>query len=152
MCWATNGATAARLAVIIADCAERSSPFRGVYSAAMLAQGRITCSFGCCLLAGALAAGQAAPPVFGIGVLRRDGIVIPFADFDGKRWLENWPRAGQAVDVPVNVRSVPARWWGKAGPHDKWQVWTRSEGPATVRVRQPDWVPVHCMRQIGLRT
>jgi hypothetical protein len=117
----------------------------------MLARLRITFSFACCLLAGALAADQA-PPVFGIGVLRRDGIVIPFADFDGKRWLENWPHAGQSVDVPVNVRSVPARWWGKAGPHDAWQVWTRSEGPATVRVRQPDWVPVHCMRQIGLRT
>jgi hypothetical protein len=97
-------------------------------------------------------AAQVTPGAFGIGVLRRDGIVVPFADYDGKHWRANWPQAGAAVDVPVNVISVPARWWGKAGPHDAWQVWTRASAPATVHVRQPDWIPVHCVRQIGLRT
>ena len=118
----------------------------------MPARCRITLLFACCLLAESLTAEQPAPSAFGIGVLRRDGIVVPFADFDGKRWHANWATAAQEVDVPVNVFSVPARWWGKAGRHDSWQVWTQSETPATVRVRQPDWVPVQCLKQVGLRT
>ena len=33
------------------------------------------------------------PPraAFSVGVLRRDGVVIPFAAFDGKRWSNDWP-------------------------------------------------------------
>jgi hypothetical protein len=31
-----------------------------------------------------------APP-FVLGVVRRDGIVIPFSSFDGKRWDTPWP-------------------------------------------------------------
>jgi hypothetical protein len=111
----------------------------------------VTLLFACWLLADAPFA-EPRPDAFGVGVLRRDGIVIPFADFDGKRWHANWPAAAQQVDVPVNVPSVPAPWWGKAGPHENWQVWTRSAPPMTVHVRQPDWVPVQCLRQVGLRT
>jgi len=111
----------------------------------------VTLLFACWILADAALAEQPSA-AFGIGILRRDGIVIPFADFDGKRWRANWPAAAEQVDVPVNVLSVPGRWWGRAGPHDRWQVWTRSAPPATVDVRQPDWVPVQCLRQVGLRT
>jgi len=111
----------------------------------------VTLLFACWILADAPLPEQP-PAAFGIGILRRDGIVIPFADFDGKRWRANWPTAAEQVDVPVNVLNVPGRWWGRAGPHDSWQVWTRSAPPATVHVRQPDWVPVQCLRQVGLRT
>jgi hypothetical protein len=99
------------------------------------------------------AAAQVVPPAaFGVGVLRRDGVVVPFADFDGKHWRANWPAAKDHVDVPVSVGSVPGGWWGKAGPHDTWQAWIRSENPVTARVTQPDWVAVQCLRQVGLRT
>src|SRR5439155_499640 len=56
------------------------------------------------------------------------------------------------VDVPIHVRSVPSHWWGKAGPHETWQVWTPAHATATVRVRQPDWFPAQCLQQVGLRT
>ena len=105
----------------------------------------------------ALAAAEPRPGAFGIGALRRDGVIIPFAAFDGKRWSGSWPAPALAVTVPVNLRSVPARWWGAAGPLENWQAWLLTPGASglesrAVRVLQPDWVEVQCQRQIGLRT
>jgi len=99
-----------------------------------------------------MGAADAPPGAFGVGVLRRDGILIPFAAFDGKRWRSPWPQP-QALNlvVPINLASVPARWWGPTGPLDTWQAWIGSVA-RSVRVVQPDWAGIHCARQIGLRT
>jgi len=102
--------------------------------------------------AAAMPAGQTSAAPFAVGVLRRDGIVVPFAQHDGKRWRAIWREPNEQVDVPIDVRNVPSRWWGKPGPLDTWQAWPRAEPARTVRVRQPDWFPAHCRRQIGLRT
>lgn len=88
---------------------------------------------------------------FAVGALRRDGVIIPFAAYDGKRWSNRWPPPQLEQTIPINVRSVPARWWGPTGPLDVWQAWTAGE-PRAIRVVQPDWVDVHCVRQVGLRT
>jgi hypothetical protein len=87
-----------------------------------------------------------------LGVLRRDATVVPFATYDGKRWENRWPQPSQNVDVPINLRSVPGRWWGEAGPLDAWQVWAGAAPPRLVHVRQPDWLQTHCQKQVGLRT
>lgn len=92
------------------------------------------------------------PSPFTVGALRRDGIIIPFAAFDGTRWSNRWPMPTRDPSVPINLISVPSRWWGPAGPRETWQVWTAATPPKTVRVTQPDIVDVHCTQQIGLRT
>src|SRR5712692_1728241 len=100
-----------------------------------------------------LAAALIAPPPpssFTLGVLRRDGIVIPFATYDGKHWRTDWPLPRDKVDVTIDLRSVPSRWWGPMGPRAAWQIWTGSE-PQMVHVRQPDWFEAQCLKQIGLR-
>jgi hypothetical protein len=92
------------------------------------------------------------PDAFAVGVLRRDGFLIPVATFDGKRWRSNWPPPTQfGLEIPVSVSSVPNRWWGPTAPLEQWQAWTGAE-PRAIRVQQPDWVDVHCFRQIVLRT
>jgi hypothetical protein len=98
-----------------------------------------------------VAAADAARETFGVGVLRRDGIIVPFAAFDGKRWSNPWPLPDREVLVPINVASVPSKWWGPTPPLDTWQVIT-SSGATVVRVGQLDWVDVQCTRQVGLRT
>ena len=89
--------------------------------------------------------------VFGAGVLRRDGIIIPFAAFDGKQWRNAWPIPALEPTIPIDLRAIPSRWWGPTPALDHWQAWTGGE-PQNLRVVQPDWVEAHCLRQIGLRT
>jgi hypothetical protein len=101
----------------------------------------------------AVAAASADDPrtAFGVGVLRRDGIIIPFAAFNGKRWVAPWPLPDADLVVPISLRDVPSAWWGPTRALERWQAWTGGD-PQTVQVAQPDWVNVHCVRQIGLRT
>jgi hypothetical protein len=113
---------------------------------------RACIAVGFLLTVGASLIAAAAPRiVFGAGVLRRDGIIIPFAAFDGKQWRNAWPAPTLEPTVPIDVRGIPSRWWGPTPSLDHWQAWTGGE-PQNLRVLQPDWVEAHCLRQIGLRT
>jgi hypothetical protein len=99
-----------------------------------------------------IAAADPARPVFGAGVLRGDGVIIPFAAFDGKKWVATWPTPTRSdLTVPISVLSVPKHWWGPTAALPTWQAWTKA-GARSLTVVQPDWVDVHCVRQIGLRT
>jgi hypothetical protein len=105
---------------------------------------------------------------FAVAVLRRDGLLIPFAAFDGKRWSNSWPAPGFDREVPISLASVPKGWWGPTPPVSEWLTWiaeppvrhTDTLDPAggdahqfrTVHVIQPDWIDAHCSRQIALRT
>jgi len=97
---------------------------------------------------------QAAPAAdaFDVGLLRRDGVIIPFAAFDGQHWSAPWPEPQAEPTVPINLLSVPAKWWGAAGPRETWTAWLGPGDQRTVRVTQPDVVDVHCSRHVGLRT
>src|SRR5262249_47343551 len=108
-------------------------------------------AFGVALLAASVLAAERAAP-FTVGVLRRDGIVVPFATYDGRSWSERWPKPTDDLSIPVTVGSVPSKWWGPTGPLDTWQAWVEGGEPRSVKVLQPDWVDAHCVRQIGLRT
>src|SRR5262245_57513189 len=100
----------------------------------------------------AIGAADSRTDTFAVGVMRRDGAIVPFAAFDGKRWSVDWPGPALDLDVPVSLTSVPKGWWGPTSSLAEWQVWTESAEPRTARVTQPDWVEVHCLRQIALKT
>jgi hypothetical protein len=115
-------------------------------------------AIGVVLMAVALAAAEPQTRPFGVGVLRRDGVIIPFAAYDGKRWSAHWPAPGTDLTVPINLPSLPSRWWGPTGALDTWTAWPGGAAGAVggeshaLHVIQPDWVDTHCVRQIGLRT
>jgi len=100
-------------------------------------------------LAGTL---QPAPDSFTIGVLRRDALIVPFATYDGKRWQNYWPPPAEHAEVPLSLRNVPKGWWGSVGAREVWQVWMNDSSQRTIKVRQPDWAPTFCQKQVGLRT
>lgn len=102
-------------------------------------------------LGAALVAADAPRGAFGVGVLRSDGVIVPFAAFDGKRWTSAWPLPALDLTVPIDLRGVPSRWWGPTRALESWQAWTAG-ATQTLRIVQPDWVNVHCVRQIGLRS
>jgi hypothetical protein len=99
---------------------------------------------------------------FAVAVLRRDGFLIPFAAFDGKRWRGSWPAPSLDLRIPINLASVPKAWWGPTPPLSEWQTWiaaTTKESAGgsawrsgTIHVVQPDWIDAHCLRQVALRT
>ena len=91
-------------------------------------------------------------PVFSVGALRRDGIVIPFGTYDKNHWETNWPVPKLDMTVPVDLRAVPSGWWGPTPPLRAWEAWIGRATPQPVDVTQLDWVDVHCVRQVGLKT
>lgn len=94
----------------------------------------------------------AAPAAFTLGVLRADGVIIPFGAWDGAKWRPIWPEPKLDMDVPINVANVPKSWWGPVGPVDTWQAWIGAADPITLPVRQAELIPANCLRQVGLRT
>jgi hypothetical protein len=102
-------------------------------------------------LVGGIAASDSRPGTFSVGVLRRDGMIVPFGAFDGKRWSNAWPAPNVDINVPITVRDVPSRWWGPASPSETWQAWTTPD-PQTLRITQLDWIDSFCVRQIALRS
>jgi hypothetical protein len=61
------------------------------------------------LLLAALAAaglGAAERQKFTLAALRRDGVIIPFASFDGRAWSLHWPDSDKVVGAARSRRAV----------------------------------------------
>jgi len=57
---------------------------------------------------------------FSLAVLRRDGVMIPFASFDGRNWNLFWPDSDVGVALPIALADIPRKWWGPQGPDVPW--------------------------------
>jgi hypothetical protein len=90
-------------------------------------------------------------PTFTLAVLRRDGAMIPFATFDGKRWTNRWP-AQNAMEVPIALADVPKDWWPGNQARIEWTAWLTSGATVPIKVQAPVLLDVHCTRRVGLRT
>jgi len=66
--------------------------------------------------AGAPASAAAAPSRGIVAVMRRDGLMIPFASFKGSRWSTPWPGSTHLRELPVDMDSLPDEWWGGERP------------------------------------
>jgi hypothetical protein len=106
------------------------------------------------LLAALLAAPAAArrgdnDPRFALGVLRRDGILLPFASYDG-RWSVQWPYS--LVPIPISIDDVPKKWWGAPGAEARWTAWLTDKGqrPLTLQKLRP--LSVFCEMRLGIQT
>jgi hypothetical protein len=129
----------------------------GVYSAAVKRNTVAAVAIATAMMLAAAVRPRAAEEprtAFAVGVLRRDSVIVPFAAFDGKRWTSPWRPPSPELTVPIDLRAVPSRWWGPTKALDLWQarLLASADPPRALRVVQPDWVDVHCVRQIGLRT
>jgi hypothetical protein len=91
-----------------------------------------------------------------IGVLRRDGVVLPFAAFRGTTWSTPWPAQLQYLELPVNVEAIPERWWGgvmdEGGPLPKWTAWLTNGRSAPMAVTGVQLLRVHCDARMALRS
>lgn len=89
---------------------------------------------------------------FTVGVLRRDGVVTPFATFNGNEWTSPWPADLRYLDVPISLEAVPRKWWGKAGALEQMTFWAGGEVRGVVRLERPATVRIMCSARLGLRS
>lgn len=116
-----------------------------------LSRGLLVLALACSVFAPASSALDEPPP-FTLAVLRRDGILVPFATFTGRRWTNPWPIPQRTIDVPITLRDVPDRWWGPVKPVPSWTVWTPDGPGRSVQAKAPVWFDAHCLRNVGLAT
>lgn len=95
----------------------------------------------------------AAKPAFTLGVLRRDGVLLPFASFNGHDWSTPWPDSDTSVSVPIGLGDVPKKWWGPIQPASQWTAWMLEDGTGhPLKIEKPAQVRVFCGGRIGLLT
>jgi hypothetical protein len=56
-----------------------------------------------------------------LAVVRRDGLLIPFAAYKGDRWQTPWPITARNRELPVNIAAIPDDWWGGTPP-ETWRL------------------------------
>ena len=85
-------------------------------------------------------------------ILRRDGIVIPFAAFDGKNWTAPWPMEIGDEDPPEALQKVPRGWWGKPGIVEGLTAWANGVSRGAIRLHLGRIAVLHvmCDRRFGL--
>ena len=117
-------------------------------------------AFTCAIAIVAILHGQAEPmpgsgqsqPRLNLGVLRADGILMPFASFDGDDWRASWPADLFGRELPASVGDVPREWWGGFQP-DTWRLAGREDvTPAGVKLVAPVRIMTGRHRRLGLRT
>ena len=102
----------------------------------------------------ALRARQAAPsdrPHLTLGVLRRDGLLLPFASFDGN-WEAPWPDPSRVAAVPIGIEDVPRTWWGAAGPNATWTAWLAGGATRSLKLLEPVVKQVFCELRLAIGT
>jgi hypothetical protein len=89
---------------------------------------------------------------FTVAVLRRDGILVPFASLGEDGWRNCWPQAGARHEIPVSVDDAPKGWWLGGTPIATWTAWPMRGERQTITARQVVNFTAQCQRHTGLKT
>jgi hypothetical protein len=85
-----------------------------------------------------------------VAIMRRDGVMIPFASYDGD-WSVSWPVDLRTMEIPITLDDVPRKWWG-GDPPQKWTLWLRDGQSAPLSLAAPVLVVAGRERRLGVRT
>jgi hypothetical protein len=88
---------------------------------------------------------------FGLGVLRRDGVLVPFASFNGRGWSADWPGV-DSPELPISLDSVPKRWWGAPGPATPWTAHLLDGTSRPLALKKPAHLRIFCNTHLGIQT
>jgi hypothetical protein len=89
---------------------------------------------------------------FSLAVLRRDGLLIPFASYNGRTWSVPWPGAEQGIPLPISLTDIPKAWWGEPGPSAPWTAWLGEAGKRPLKLVKPVHVPIFCGGHLAVST
>ena len=88
---------------------------------------------------------------FMLGVLRRDGIVVPFASFDGRRWSKRWPER-LPQERPISLEDISKTWWGIEPPPRRLRHWSDGAAAGQVTLTSPVVSTLMCEGRLALRS
>src|SRR6266508_2271429 len=88
-------------------------------------------------LAAAIPLGGQGRTAFGLGVLRRDGVLVPFSSYNGRSWVADWPAADSNPILPIALADIPKRWWGPPGPAAPWTAWLTDGSTRPLTLKKP---------------
>lgn len=91
-------------------------------------------------------------PRFTLGVLRHDGLLLPFASFDRRRWEAPWPPSTFGLTLPISLADVPAKWWGAVQVDTPWTAWLPDGTTRPLALEKPGIVPVFCANKLAVST
>ncbi|MBI3265138.1 MAG: hypothetical protein HYZ58_18580 [Acidobacteria bacterium] len=89
---------------------------------------------------------------FSLAVLRRDGVLVPFAHFDRRRWSNPWPEPSTGPDAPIRLEGVSPKWLRGASAAGPWTMWTLDGQASPLQVTSPTVFEAHCLGNVGLQT
>lgn len=89
---------------------------------------------------------------FTLAALRRDGVIIPFASFDGRNWGLHWPESDLGVPLPISRADIPKGWWGPQGPDAPWTAWLPGGETRPLTLGQPVHAKVFCSGHPAIAT
>jgi hypothetical protein len=87
-----------------------------------------------------------------LGVLRRDGILFPFASFSRDSWRVTWPvNLVPYVEIPAAGDAIPQKWWGTPSP-GQWRAHLTSGAQVPLELKAPTVFQSFCSPKLGVRT
>jgi hypothetical protein len=86
-----------------------------------------------------------------LAILRRDGVMFPFAAFNRNSWRVSWPVGLSTLDIPVTLAAIPERWWGTSTPN-QWRAHLGNGESVDLELRAPVTFRAHCASRLGLST
>jgi hypothetical protein len=87
-----------------------------------------------------------------VAILRRDGLLFPFASFNRDNWRASWPIGISDVEIPVSLDDVPERWLGTPTPK-QWRAYLTTGESVDLELRAPvPFIAYYCRRRLGLST
>jgi hypothetical protein len=87
-----------------------------------------------------------------LAILRRDGLLVPFASFSRDTWRVTWPMTpGPQTDIPATSEAIPQSWWGTRTPN-QWRAHLTTGGEMFLDVQAPTVFESFCGRRLGVRT
>ena len=86
-----------------------------------------------------------------LAVMRRDGLLVPFAAYKGSRWTAPWPVRARNLEIPITLEAIPEGWWGGEVP-DGWQLHLPGGATRPIALTKPRVYRAFCDMRIGLVT
>lgn len=95
----------------------------------------------------------ASDDTFLVGILRRDGVIAPFAQYANRKWTNPW-HSRQPNDQPDELDTIAdlEKPWFQSfvKPTSDWYLWSPSGEPTTIKTSEAVRVCSHCQKVWGL--